>query len=503
MSWQGLLKWVKSDYLKLVPILGLAFYLAFIPHQGYPYLVHLDEWVHMASSNEIIKEATAFGLTDPFRGGEPIHNQLLEVGFHAFWAVFHQISDIPWLVIFKYFPAIIFMMTVLSVYVLAQRRGFGWEAALITTLIPTTVGILGPGLLVPVAMGLLFIALSLFVAFNFRSWWSYLVLFIFNAFLLSMHAATAVGLITILLPYIVLNLKGNFKHSLGVTLAIVTPFLAAVAAMPGIRGLVAREIPRLFVQQSIAPFIQVPVVIQTYGYLPVLLCLAGTLLLAMRGGIKNYALTLGLLALLLMLTLFYAVGYGIEMMYYRGLQFAMLMMSIVAGAGLMAVKNLKLPEGFMTRLKAPPVMRNSGYILCLILIGLTLYIAIPARQDAPFYRMIDDEDYKAFVWIRENVDSSYQKAVLDPWKGTAFTAISGRNVYTWIGDRPGSGDKKAYEFLRNGSENTTWLRENGISIIYARVYDGPPNGNTDYISGNPDLVEVAMNIYLLKEAQSP
>jgi len=77
----------KSDCLKLVPILGLAFYLASIPHQGYPYPVHLDEWIHLACSNEIIKEGAAFGLIDPFRGGNPIWNQLVEVGFHVFWAV--------------------------------------------------------------------------------------------------------------------------------------------------------------------------------------------------------------------------------------------------------------------------------------------------------------------------------------------------------------------------------------------------------------------------------
>jgi hypothetical protein len=37
MSWQNLSKWAKSDYLKLVPILGLAFYLAFLHHLNYPY----------------------------------------------------------------------------------------------------------------------------------------------------------------------------------------------------------------------------------------------------------------------------------------------------------------------------------------------------------------------------------------------------------------------------------------------------------------------------------
>ena len=203
-SW--LVKVVKSDYLKLVPILGLAFYMASIAHQGYPYLVHLDEWVNLACSNEIIKEATAFGLTDPFRGGVPIRNQFFEVGFHVFWANFHQISGIPWLNIFKYFPGIVFMITVLSVYILTKRQGFGWEAALLTCLILTTVGILGPGFLVPVAMGLLYIALFLFIAFYCRGWLSYVVLSIFSLFLFSMHAATAVGLFIVLTPYILLNL---------------------------------------------------------------------------------------------------------------------------------------------------------------------------------------------------------------------------------------------------------------------------------------------------------
>ncbi len=486
-SW--LVKVLTSDYLKLVPILGLAFYLASITHQGYPYLVHVDEWVHLACSNEIIKEGIAFGLTDPFRGGSPIHNQLLEVGFHTFWAVFHQISGIPWLDIFKYFPGIVFIITVLSVYILAQRQGFGWEAALCTCLIPTTVGILGPGFLVPVAMGLLFIVLSLFVAFNFRSWWSYVVLSIFTLFLLSMHAATAVGLVIVLAPFILLNLKGNFKHSLVITLAVAIPFLAAFVALPGIWDmLVLREVKSLLVPKSISHFIDIPRIITTYGYLPVLLCGVGTFLLTIRGGKRNYGLVLGLLALLLMLAIYYTFGYGIGMMYYRGLLYMMLMMSIVAGAGLMGVKNLKLPVGFTARLKAPAVLRNVGYILCLILIGLTLYIAVPARQNISYYHMIDKQDYDSFIWIRDNVGSTYQKAVLDPWQGTAFTAITGKNVYTWIGERPLASDEKAYEFLRGGCKDTAFLKNNGISIVYT----------TERIN-TPDLVEVKRNIYLLKE----
>jgi hypothetical protein len=175
----------------------------------------------------------------------------------------------------------------------------------------------------------------------------------------------------------------------------------------------------------------------------------------------------------------------------------MLMMSIVAGIGLAWVKNIRLPVELMTRLKTPPITRNIGYVLCLILIGLTLYIAIPTRQNTPYYNMIDGEDYEVFMWIKENVDSSYSKAILDPWKATALTAITGKYVYSRIGEAPRPSDIEAYHFLQSGSANTTFLRENGVSIIYTRVYDG--RQNVEYSSDNPDLTEVRKYVYLLKE----
>ena len=63
---------------------------------------------------------------------------------------------------------------------------------------------------------------------------------------------------------------------------------------------------------------------------------------------------------------------------------------------------------------------------------------------------------------------------------------------------PTEKDSEAYDFLRNGSLDTDFLRDNGISIVYTRIFDG--NRNTDYISGNPDLVEVSKDIYLLKDS---
>mgnify|MGYP001034432824 CR=1 FL=1 len=176
-------------------------------------------------------------------------------------------------------------------------------------------------------------------------------------------------------------------------------------------------------------------------------------------------------------------------MYERGLIYTMLLMSIVAGAGLMRVRNLKLPARLSAWLRVAFITKNAGNILCLVLVGVTLAMCIPDRQDTPYYHMIDEEDYQAFVWIRDNVSEDYEKAILDPWKATAFTAITEKNIYTRIHAYPKPSDMEAYGFLRGGCTDTTFLAENGISIVYTRQG-----------CNNPDLTEVREYIYLLKEA---
>jgi len=489
---------LRLDFLILLPILGLAFYIAFIPHQNYPYPLHVDEWFHLAYSKAMLQSGSTTFI-EPFFGQATIGlGSNLEAGFHLFWGVFQQLSGISWMTIFRYFPSIIFIITVLSVYILAQREGFGWEAAFFACLIPTTMGILGPGFLVPVSIGMLFTPLSLFLAFNFRTVWAYLLIFIFICFLLSIHAPSAICLIIVLTPYILLNLKGNFKHSLGITLALILPFLVI---SPWIFNMLLSTAKSLLTPKPLTEYVYLPPIIRTYGYLPSLFCLLGTFLLATRGNKQNYGLILGLLALLLMLVTFFTFHYGVPIIYERGLMYTMLMVSIVAGAGLMRVKKLRLPAKLSAWLKVPLITKNVGRFLCLALIGITLAITIPSRLDTPYYHMIDREDYQAFVWIKDNINENYEKAILDPWKATAFTAITDKNIYTRIHVITKAKDKEAYAFFESGSSNTTFLRENGISIVYTRVSGGSEDFNIEYKSRNPDLVKVAENTYLLKEAE--
>ncbi|MFC2070364.1 hypothetical protein ACFLTB_04240 [Chloroflexota bacterium] len=482
--------------MKLVPVLVLAFYVAFIPHISYPYALHVDEWVHLARANAMI-EASGASIADPLIGGASLGiSSNLEAGYQLFMAVFQSISGISWMDIYRYFPSVVFMITVLSVYVLARRKGFGWEAAFFTCLIPTTVGILGPAFLVPVSMGLLFTPLILFLAMNYKTIWSYLLIFILICFLLAIHAPSAICPIIVLFPYILLNIKGNFRHSLGITLALLLPFFII---FPWIIAMLLPTAKSLFTQTAHSDYVLLPRVIEEYGYVPVVICLLGIFSLAMKGGRKSYGLILGLLALMLMLVMYYSLNYGVWIMYERGLTYMMLVMGIIAGAGLAAIRDFRLPEKIGNWLKVPFVTQYTGKFIYLAVIVVVLVLTIPARLSIPYYQMIDEEDYRAITWIQNNLGDEYRKAILDPWKATACAALSGKIVYTRIHAYPMEKDKEAYAFIRSGSTDTDFLKRNGISIIYTRVYNGPKEGNAVYDIDNPDLVEVAENIYLLKE----
>lgn len=477
----SILRWAGSDYLKLVAVMALAFYIGFLPHQGYPYPVHLDEWNNYTYS-QAITASQSVGFPDPWYGGDALPYPNAEVGFNVFWSVLHQITGIPLLTIYRFFPAVIFMFTALSVYVLARREGFGWEAAFFTCHVPTTVGILGPAFMVPVSLGLAFIPLCLLLVINYRSWWSYPLLYVFVLFLLAVHAPTALGLVIVLAPYILLHLRSDFKRSLGITLALAAPFFSG---LPWVGGILRSQTDGLFTPSGVTPEVALPDIIGAYGYLPVAVGALGIAVLVWQGGKKYYGLILGLLLLLLMLVLRFSFHYGNDILYFRGLLYMMLMTGIIAGAGLMLIRKARLPERF--HIRPASVARNIGAILGVAIIGLILYLAIPARQATPYYHMISEEDYQAFVWIKENVPAEYRTAILDPWKATAFTAVTRKQIYSRITVSPQPRDFAAVAFLDSGCRDTAFLRDNGVSLVY-----------TAFPVANPDLVEIRQDIYLLR-----
>ncbi len=473
------------DFIKLLPIMVLAFYLVFSPHLNYPYPLHHDEWSHMAYAEAMMK-AGSLSFTDPF-SGQFITDLSInpEAGFHVVLGIMQQVTGISWPMIFTYFPGIVFMVTVLSVYVLAQREGFGLEAAFFTCLIPTSNGILGPAFLVPMALGLTFIPLSLFVAFNLKSRQGYLLLFIFSCWLILLHAPTAIGLCIILIPYVLLNLKGDLRRSLGILLAVAAPF---VLSLPWTFKAAVSSVNSLLVSQMPSSFVTFPQLLQTYGFLPIAISLAGCIWLVLNADKKKLGLLLGLLALLLILIAFYRFHIGLPILYERGLTQMVLMLSIIAGAGLFWIRNIKLSGSYPGRTSAL-LSRNTGTFLCLLVVGMTLIVSIPNRLATPYYHMIEEEDYRAFSWIKDNLGEDYSLAVLDPWKATAFTAITQKHVLHRIYPQQDPVDIKISQFLKDGCPSTATLRDNGVSLVYNEL---PCN--------NPDLVEVRKNVYVLNQS---
>ncbi len=403
-------------YLLLVPILALAFFIAYIPHRNYAYPVHLDEWQVMVFTNALMEKASTAQLTNPIYGGDDLTwNQMGELGTHIFWGAFKEVTGLDWLVIFRYFPGIVYMITVLSVFILAGRQGFGWQAAFFASLLPTTVGILGPAFLVPISLAMLFIPLALFVAFNFRSRWSYPVLSALVVAPAAIHPPTAAVLIVILAPYILLNLKGSPRHSLGMALAVLLPF---VALFPVIYRIAVPMVKRLFVPQSTSPFVDLPSVIPTLGYVTILLCLGRS----RRSGVEREADGLrsgpgrcGLAGPPGRL-LFAALWSGNRLPAWA-CRLAMLMVSILAGAGLGVVGAWGWRSGIGDspgRLRLSTSLRP---LVTLALVAVTLFVTIPARLHQPYYQMLDSGDYRAFTWIRANLGDGYGKALLDPVAG--------------------------------------------------------------------------------------
>jgi hypothetical protein len=211
----------------------------------------------------------------------------------------------------------------------------------------------------------------------------------------------------------------------------------------------------------------------------------------MKGGKKNFGLVFGLLALLLMLLVFYRFHYGLPILYERGLTLMLLMLGIIAGAGLQWIRKIRLPTRSTGACRAfAPA--NLGNIFCIFLVGLILAVSIPSRLNTYYYHMIDDEDYQAFVWIRDNIDSNYEVALVDPWKATAFTAITRKNILRRIFPSKKPVDDTIYQFLDDGCQNTSFLIDNKVSMIYNRLS-----------CNNTDLVEARNNVYLLDPKTSP
>src|SRR4030042_5712401 len=474
----------KYEYFILLLIIVLGIYIAWVPRQTSILPVHLDEWFGMACARQILTQGSAVNLTDPFYGGQPWLTQFAERGFHLLLGVLQKISGLEWLVIFRYIPGVIFIMTILATYILGKRRGFGLESAFFVSLFPTTVGILGPAFLVPVATGLLFIPLSLFIIHNIYTCKGAIVLALFIFFLLSFHAYTAVAVVVVCFPYLLINTKENWKSSVRFGLALLLPFLISY---PFASQFVNPILAGIFDPHEISLYIDFPWLVDSLGFITHGLSLIGVFSISIRSDRQNFGLLVGFIVLLVLIVVYYQFHYGITGLYERGLLYALLVASIIAGTGLAALRKMEVNFSFLAGIPRR-IIKYGQLAMVAVLVILVVITLVPQRQSTQYYEMIDESDYQAFCWIGKHYRDQNIKALVDPWKGTAFSAVTGLRVTSRILMAPTEIDHEISEFLDNECRNTTFLVDNNIGLVYTRQS-----------CSNPNLIRVHDNVYIISE----
>ena len=458
-------------HIILFGILVMGILLTLFPHFGYGLPIHTDEWHYMAYADNLIT-LESIELQMPYSGWE--QSQHWEIGFIIFIALVKMLSGVSWPFLFYTLPAVIFSMVMLTSYKLGQKHGFGLHSAFLVALVPSTLRFLGPVFLVPISLGILLILFSTYLVIGHSNRIRYLLLFSIMAFTFIVHPPSGGYLFIILFAIFLIDIIRKEKAQslyLGVTLLffILGVFLLPQSTMNNLSFSSLLTSGNFFL-----PMFDMLDFVELISYIPMFLAVLGIGFLYKQKEKHTQKLLASLIMLILfVLTLYYVFPhfYQIQAVYDRALILLAAMIAIVAGAGIFYVQ------------------KNVSQPLFIVLVSCVLVLSLSAHSTESYYHIISESEYDDFVWIRENLNSSYDEAILDPWKAIAFTPVTGKQVYYRIPQGPNSNMDKMIEriseFFSNGCIDTAFLESNGIDIVY-----------THGICNNPDLQEVRTGVYI-------
>ncbi len=470
--------------LVLALIMGFAFYTSMIPRLNYAYPLHTDEWTHFAEARTIATEGTI-----PFHDtvtGEARSDAIaegtrssphFEVGYHLFLAEIRFLTEVPWLTIFRFLPSSIFALTVLAAYIFGRRRGFGLEAALFASLLPTTVRFLGPAFAVPVALGLLFVPLILFlVSHTWASRGLPALLLVLLSFLFIAHPPTALfasaiivvhGLFQTVRPA---STRRTARWRALAQLATVLVVVALSSLPPLIYNhwLVgtAVDTPRLPRDLLVVP----GGIISRLGYFPYLLFVLGLVALARSRMRTDRALLVVTVLVALYAFLHYQYGIGNAALYARFILYLSMLVLLIAGLATSRVRRWLATS--LSRVWARGAsLAAAGLVVCVLVLP-SVALGLQSRHEERYYHRIHDTEYQDFVWIRDHLSPGYERALTLPRFGRAFAAITGKYAYAPIPatSAPVQSHRvqEARQVLQGGLPDAAWLRERAMSIVYSQ-----------------------------------
>lgn len=479
------------QWLLLGVAMGLAFYMGMIPRLHYQYPLHQDEWTHLAEASAIT-EGGGIPEQDPVTGeARPAPHP--EVGYHLFLAEVRLLTGLPWQTIFRYLPSTVFALTALCAYAFGRRWGFGFEAALFVTLVPTTVRFLGPAFAVPMALGLLFLPLVLFLVSHL---WGLralpALLLVLLGFLYIAHPPSALfislvvvvhGLFQTVRPAVY---RGGARKRALVHLGAV---LGAVALSSLPFFILNSDVVAQAEEARLPPeLLTVPGgMIPRLGYIPFLLFIPGMVFLALKGGRAGRALVVETAVVAAVVFTYYVYGVGWEVIYSRGLLFLILLVLLLAGLATWRIRR------WLAALLRPRWPRGASIAaavaVVVALMAPSLWLALGSRHGERYYRVVDASEYQDFLWIRDNLCLE-GFALVDPTLGRAFAAVTGRQVYAALPLSPAPVRwpevEEVRRILQEGVVDADWLRERGVSLVYM-----------ERPARSPELVQLRERVYVL------
>lgn len=474
------------EAILLCVILALAFYMALWPRLNYPFPLHVDEWMHLGYTTELVNTGHV-NYPNPYHGGQWEVGGHPETGYYLWLGNLLLSTGSDWLELSRLMPAIVLGIIAFVAYAWGRKWGFGLEAAFFTTFIHTTIRFLGPAFLVPVTLGLVLFPLCLILLDKLEKSWRPLPLIMLSLaslFLIHGTTAVAVGLVLVvyLLLYLTLSKSPRQRLLPALSCLLLIPVSALVIYLWN-RAFVMREIENIINVEHI-PLPPIPIPLPQLGYIMVTLVVVGFGFMIARGGWRNYVLIIPA-AILLFFVQFYRRWFqiGPDILYERGWLYVMLLTALIAGYGLSQLRQLGL--AFFKRWQW-------GVLVVYVLLAVVVVFSYVQRMDGyakeDYYHVIDVPTYYDFVWIREELPES-SVALMNPYAAWSFVPVTGKYVYAAYAYPFGVEESMGITaFMVAGAPDTIYLEERNIDLIYS-----------PYRLKNPDLVEVRDRVYILRE----
>jgi hypothetical protein len=395
-------------------------------------------------------------------------------------------------------PSIIAVFTSIIAFNIGERsaRKFGLEAALLVTFIPTTCRMMGPSFYVAVTMGLLFIIYIICLGQQKKTIAALLIpFFIWSVFLI--HPPSALAAVIIIFLYsLLLIIDKEYKLSIIITVLSFVPLLLIFLLMTRWDIELQQVVDAFLGGKQFLNVYDLPKIWPSFEHLGIttwILSIIGAYFAFSKGKVIQQTISLSAIVFISIIGLYDRIGYGLPILYERSFMYLFLMITLIAGYGMSELRRLviKVKEKMFPK-KYKIISKNVGLITTIVIVFLLAITAVPSHLNIPYYQMIDENEYKTFTWINDNIDSYrdenhlYNKAAVDPFKASPLSAVTGLYIVS-SSMHPIYGYDLHTDveiFLNNNCIDTGFLDEHGISVIYSNICN------------NDNLTLIYPNVYL-------